>query len=392
MGLYRRFDSFVLVAIAGLLTAPSASAQLQARGSVLFESYNFDSGLSLAGGEQLSRLTQFTLPITVTYPIGQLASVTVSTAYTRVELESEMNGVSDTRSVTGLTDVEARVSVELIPQRLTAFATGALPAGNETLEAQLRPLANLLATEALSFSARSLGTGGNVGLGLAGAMPAGDFAVGFATSVTQFGSFEPVLNQASEFKPGMELRARLGFEGPLSPRSYLRLAGIFSHRGADELAARPLGASGNRYAAYASLNHGLENAALTVYLLDSFRASSQIEDGSLQPRGNLLALGAQISVPLDRVTSIVPRIEMRRSNLAVTQDSDELSSVGSTFRLGADASRRLNDAVSLVLDLDAVFGSLNQGAVQSSGLDGSTPLDDVSVRGFKFGVHIEVRR
>ena len=379
--------------LALVLAVPAEGlAQVEVRTSVLFESYGFDSGLALPNSSTLKRLTQVTLPVAMTMQLQRRTSLTVSTAYTRAGLESESSGTATTRTVSGLTDVEGRLAVDLIPERLILFATAALPLGNSTLDTELRPLAGLLANEALSFSARNLGTGGNVGVGLAGALPAGKMAVGFAGSLTQYGGFEPIVNDPSTFKPGRELRARLGIEGPVGPRWYLRVAGIFSRRGEDEVAETVLGSPGNRYAGYVSLNHGIGRSSLTVYLLDSFRATAQIEGGSLQPRGNLIALGGQLSVPFSGATTVVPRIEFRKSDLAVTPGSDELSNVGSNLRLGADVARDLGNGLSLVLDLDGIFGTLSQGAVEGGTAAGSGLESEVSVTGFRTGIHLEVRR
>lgn len=388
--------TIAIVACVASLSIPQVSLRAQTTSSAnvagVWDRYSFDAGLMVEGLGELSTVSQFSVPFTVGMPLGSRASVLFSGGYTRVELTSENAGNVNQLVVDGPTDVEARFSVEVVPDRLTLFATGALPTGNETVEVAALPLLNVLVADVLSFSTRSLGTGGSGGVGLAAAVPMNRMALGVAGSYTQFGSFAPVAGQPEQLNPGGELRLRAGIQGPIALRTQLRIAAIFSRKSSDEIGSVSMSRVGNRLSGYISLDQAIGRSTITLYAFDAFRDAPQIEFTPLGPaalpRGNLLAGGAQATIALGARTNLIPRAELRRSDQATEPDSDELTKLGTSARFGVDLAVRMSPRASLVLEGEGLFGSVREGVFSPL----APVAASVGVTGFRLGTHLSIKR
>ena len=350
------------------------TAQVRVETSVLFESYSFEDGLGY------SDASEFSLPFTVSFPLGGRARFTASSILTRVMLTAS-EGSDDIEDMSGLTDTEFRLAVDVLPERLVFIASAAIPTGIESIEAEQGPVLGVLVTDVLGFSTRSLGSGGNAGVGFAGGVPLGRMALGVAGTYQKFGSFEPILGGSNLLKPAPEFRIRAGIEGPAGTSSYLRLAGVVSRRGSDEINGESLSSSGNRYVGYASLSQGIGNTELMVYGFDLYRSSAQIESSALGagvvPKGNLLTGGAQLTIPLANDTRATPRVEIRSSSQAPA-GSTSLAKLGSSIRFGADIRQRLTGNAMLVIEAGGLVGGIEAA-------DGN-----VGVTGYRFGAHLQV--
>ncbi len=372
----------ILAAAAVLALGAPLSAQhtinAVAGGAVLYERYSFDGGLPY------SSVSELTVPVTIDLALSRWGNLTVSGGYVSVSVKSADAGEFEDQTVSGILDTEARLSLNLIPDRLALIAVGSIPTGVETLEVEEQQALALITTEVLGFSATTLGTGGNVGGGFAGAIPAGRLALGFAGSYTHSVAYQPVLGSEQEVKPGNELRLRAGLEGTVGSRTYLRAAGIFSGRQSDELEGEEGHGAGNRYSGYFSVDQGLGATSLTLYAFDSYRSKPRIEPtavgSAILPKGNVLALGAQLAIPVARETRLTPRFEFRRSDRAPDPEEGGLERVGSSFRFGADLSHPISRSLDLVLEATALVGEVVE--------DG----EGVGVSGFRVGVHLHPHR
>ena len=385
----------IAIAVLVLSLPSTASLDAQVRGANvagIWDRYTFDAGLSIEGLGELQEISQYSVPFTIQTALGARAALVISGGYSRVELVTQTGATTRDLVIDGPTDLEARVSVDVVPGRVTLFATGAVPTGTETVEGDVLPVVNVLVADVLSFSTRNLGTGGSAGLGIGAAVPAGNLDFGFAGSYTRFGSFNPVAGQPTELDPGGELRLRAGIEGPLGLRTYLRVAGIFSRKSDDFIDGQSSSTVGNRISAYVSLDQSIGRGTLTLYAFDAFRDAPQIEFTALGPaalpRGNLVAGGAQAAIPLSGDITLIPRAEMRRSDQAVEAGSTDLEKLGTSTRIGADLTFDLGPRAALVVEGEGLFGDVQSGVF--------TPLApvsaDVGVSGFRFGVHLSVRR
>lgn len=370
------------VAVTTVLAAARAGAQVRVETAALYESYSFDGGFALTGTPGISAMSQLSIPLTVTVPLGLRANLTASGGLVRVE-STPVGGAPAIEPVSGATDTELRLEVQLVPDRLLFIATGAAPTGQGSLDAPQTAVLTVLVRDVLGFSTRSLGSGGHFGGGLAGAIRAGRMALGFAGTYTGFGTYEPVLGTERQLAPAGELRLRAGMEGPVGDGGYLRMAGIFTRRGQDEINGVPMVESSNRFAAYLSYDGRVGNGSFVAYAYDLYRAGAGLEGAALLPKANLAAAGLQVTLPLARDTRLLPRLELRRSDQAVG-DADALERLGTSVRFGADLRQRLRGGVTLVLEANGLAGSV----VSDIPVQG----DDIRVSGYRVGAHLEIGR
>ena len=356
-----------------LATAVGAQTRVEIRSSALFESYEFSEGLDF------DRASEFSLPLAVTARFGRGRTLTIATGYARVDVESAGR---ETSTVSGMLDTEFRLGYQAVRDRLTLFMTASLPTGITSIDrGDLSTLA-VLTSDVIGFSSVHLGAGGSVGGGVALTAPAGDMAFGAAASFRARSAYQPLQSVERNFDPGGEFRLRLGLEGPVARRSFLRLTGIFARRSEDEVDGDPISAVGNRISAYVSLDQGVGSSTLTLYLFDSYRSASGLEQTAvgtaLLPRGNILAAGARWSFALARGTSLTPRVEVRDSRAEEEGESGGLERLGSTARIGVDLRHRISSTLAGVVQLGGLRGSL-----VSRG-------KDIDVSGYRFSAHLEI--
>ncbi len=357
-----RIAASALFAASILSTSEPAVGQ-QVQGSVLWESYSFD------GAVPYQDISELSLPVLATIPLGQVGELSVATTYVRVGLSLLEDGSVQDQVISGLADTEVRLSLNVVRDRLVLLTTASVPTGMEGFEADELDVLNLLVTDVLGFYTRRLGSGGSVGGGLVGAIPAGKMAVGIAGTYTRFGEFDQLAGQ-QPVKPGAELRLRGGLEGAVGDRTYLRTALIVARRSNDQFGGEELPGVGNRFGGYLTVDQGIGSSNLSLYVFDLFRSDPQIGQstfGSPLPRGNLFALGTRLTIPVGRETSLVPRIEWRRSDRAPDPTSDRLEELGDALRLGADLTFELKAGTTLALQGDGLFGSVEGGAADVSG-------------------------
>jgi hypothetical protein len=362
-----------------LFGVSSAAGQAFVNAGVVWESYTLDGDLPV------TEITELSVPLSFAAELGRWANLTVAAAVIQASVLEQEAGSEIERSISGLSDTEVRLSINLLRDRLTLLTIGTIPTGQTAFEDEDGVVASVLFTEALGFRTRRIGSGGGIGGGLAGALPLGRMALGYGGTYTQFGSFEQVAG-IGELSPGGELRLRAGIEGPAGPRTYLRLAGIYSRTGATTLPGdlSELEA-GTRFAGYASLEQGIGNASLSLFALDLYRANEQIDPdlAALLPKSNLIVAGVQLGLPLGGRARLAPRAEFRKSTRAI--ESDSLDDFGRTFRFGADLTVDLGSRAQLVLRGDGLIGTLQ-------GLDGFQELGSADATGYRFAVQIGNRR
>lgn len=368
----------VFVALGVAPAALMAQAAVDVRTSALFESYKFEAGLPF------SKVSEFTVPVGVTLTLGRFGNFSVSSGYASVELISTDPAQLPDQTVSGVLDTETRLTVNLVPGRLVALLTGVIPTGIKTVQFEELSVLGAISSDVIGFSTSNLGTGGGVGGGLAGAVPVGKMALGFGATYRHPLSYQPLVGQNDLLLPGPEVMFRGGLEGAIARRTYLRVAGIFARRMKDQINGAFQNGVGNRFIGYLSLDQGIGRSTVTVYGFDVFRASPQIEPtaagAALLPRGNLIAFGGQVSLPIGRSVSFVPRGEVRLSAAAPDTSDTRLQRLGSSFRFGADVRISAHRNFAFVLHGGGFTGTAYQSATQ------------VGVTGFRAAVHMEVTR
>jgi hypothetical protein len=359
---------------------------LQAQGPVevrvagFYESYAFDTDV---GALQLAKISEMSIPVGIDVHFGRFADLAISTGYANVQLESKDATVLPDQTISGVLDTEARLSMNVIPNRLMVLVNGAIPTGVKTVSQNELAVLGALASDVIGFASPQMGSGGNIGGGFAGAVPLGRFALGLGGTYQLPLSYVPVSDRAGELKPGQEFRFRAGLEGPLARRTYIRFAGIYAMRSKDEIDAATQNGVGNRIVAYLSLNQGVGSSTLVLYGFNVFRSDPQIQatatGAAVLPRGNLTAAGMRWTFPVGPGMSAGPRAEYRHSHTASADDATLLRA-GRSMRVGMDLRRQVNQQFAVVLQAGGITGSL---------ADPNRTM--VGFQGFRVAVHTEIK-
>ncbi len=347
------------------------------RAAYFAESYTFDDGLAY------KTVSEYTWPVGLNASFGSRVDLALSTGYVIVRLESAVPEQLPDQRLSGILDTEARLSYNVIPGRLVIFGTGVIPTGIQTVSAEQLSILGAIASDLIGFTATTLGTGGTVGGGLAGAMPVGKFALGVSGTYTNPMSYVPVVGDSKALIPGAELRVRAGLEGPLGRRTYLRTALIWAGRQQDVVGDSTQNGVGNRIIGYLSVNHAMGPGTMTLFVFDVFRGDPTLEAGlvgaTILPRGNLLAIGGRYDWRLGLETTVAPRVEFRVSTAAPFEGDTKLLLAGQSVRYGLDIRRQ--------------FGRSLIGALQADGLGGFIMQagERVGMNGYRVSAHAEWR-
>ena len=364
-----------------VLAAPAlAQGRWSGRTAVLYESYSFGTGLVF------DKVSEMTVPVGLTYQLGRLGNIALSSGFASVSLRSTDTAQLADQKVSGLLDTEARLSVNVVPGKVVALLTGALPTGTKTVQHDELSVLGALSSDIVGFAASNLGTGGNVGGGFAAAIPLGRWAAGLGATFRQSMSYQPVLGVTDQLKPGSELRLRAGLEGALARRTYLRAAGILARTSKDRVAFSGVDSTrngvGTRLISYLSVNQGFTSFSLTAYAFDVMRGDPLVEPTALGaavlPRGNLFALGGRADIPLGQTMTLSPNAEWRSSAAAPDTAASALQGLGASVRFGLDLRRRLTSSTALVLQGGGTSGHVIQAGSR------------ISLSGYRVALHLEL--
>lgn len=350
----------MLGAVTVLLVAPLGAQQAErVTGGPIFETYAFDG---LYGVEDM---TQMTVPLAMQSSFGSRAALVVSTGYVSVSMDSRDPNIPNQR-LHGPLDTEARLDLTTIPDRLMTFVAVTLPTGRQTVVDNQLSLLVALANDAIGFSAPSIGSGGSVSAGFSMALPLGRMALGAAANAAYAFAYEPVLSERVSLTPGAEVRARIGLEGALASRTYVRVAGSVAARQKDRLGGATTHGLGRRMIGYLTIEQGVGPLLLALYSFDVYRGSPQLEatavGAAILPKGNLLAAGATLTVSLGIATTLIPSVEYRVAAAAPSVNASGLERQASSIRAGAEFRRRIGSDLSVGLRAQGAFGEVLQNA------------------------------
>lgn len=338
-----------ILGVVAPLTAVAQGSGTAARTGVFFESYSFGSGLAF------QRISELTIPITVTQRFGNRFVLDVGTAYASASVR-ESNGNRIDHS--GLVDTDVRATVGIIPGRLLFNLVGTIPTGATAVADTTIPLFGATATDLLGFTTPGFGSGGGVSAGFASAFKMGsDWAIGTGASYRHGASYTPVQGGGTLIPSG-EIRARFGIEGPFGGGKYFRGALVYTTTGDNDIGGGQQSAIGDRVLAYASMSlpFGRSNLALYGWEMRRLRARNFDVPGTIVvPRGNVLALGARLQRPLTPQLTIVPLVEFRHE---LTGPTAKMELLGYLVRTGADLRYRLSERATGVVQAQLAFGSL----------------------------------
>ena len=340
---------FVL-AIAAPAAAAAQAAGTVARTGVFFDSYSFGEGLAFR------RISELTIPVTVTQRFGNRFVFDFATAYASASVRAAGGNTIDH---SGLIDTDLRATVGVIPGRLVLNVVATIPTGATAVPDTTIPLFGATATDLLGFTTPGFGSGGGVSAGFASAFKMGtDWAIGTGASYRYGASYTPVKGGGT-LTPGGEIRARMGIEGPFGGGKYFRGALVYTTTAANDLGAGQQSAIGDRVLAYGSVSLPVGRSHLGLYGWEMRRLRARDFDvpGTVSvPRGNVLALGARLERPLTTRTTLAPLLEFRHE---LTGPSSKMELLGYLLRAGTDLRYRLSDRATGVIQAQLAFGTLH---------------------------------
>ena len=206
------------VALAGASVLPAQAAERLRIGSII-ESYRFSAPY------QVASLSQLTVPIAIDVALGTRTNLVLSTGLVSVNLRRRDSTGVVIQDLSSPLDTEMRLDVSVLPGRLIGFLSGTLPTGRETVVEQDLAVLAALTNDGIGYSIPSFGSGGAVAGGFSLAIPAGRLAIGTAATVVAAFPYQPVAAEPAELAPGIELRVRVGVEGPLAAGTEVGVGG-----------------------------------------------------------------------------------------------------------------------------------------------------------------------
>ena len=216
-------------AVAACLTPAAAQDILlpsrQASVSPLFERWSFGAGLSQptadgAGTVELRSASVWTVPIGASVEIGDRWRFDVSTAYSNgtVKLRAPDPATGkDAYSLSGFSDVRARLTGRLLGDALVATIGGNLPTGKTSLDGEEFAALRVLAAPALALPMPALGSGLGATAGIVAARQVGGWAWALGASYELRRTYTPLAlatpAPGADLDPGDALHLSLGGDG-----------------------------------------------------------------------------------------------------------------------------------------------------------------------------------
>ena len=205
--------AMVLVGLLLLVTPVAAQLQTGGNSAFVYEQYSFDSGLAY------SDVSELTVPLTFSTYLSNRTHLTLSGGLTRVSLTGDPDVGLDDKEIAGIIDTEARLVVDLIPDRLSFLATGVVPTGIEALEVQEEAILAALSSPVIGFSTTRLGGGGRVGVDSLERFPLGRWPWAWPAPTPIPSDIVPSWAMTWSGSPALRSDFGQGWRGPWVPRA-----------------------------------------------------------------------------------------------------------------------------------------------------------------------------
>lgn len=221
-------SSAMCACVALAATAPALTAQVKLAGSTtsgvgpIFEVWKFGGDgipqptIDGATTVPVTRVTQWSVPITVAVPIGSRWTIDLTGAYASSEVQLSADDPitgTDGYSLSGLADVRVRATGRIVGDAVLITAGLNLPTGSTELNEEELSALRVVGAPALSFQVPVLGIGAGGTLGVVFAREIGAWAWALGTSYEMRSSYTPISVAAGipvDFSPGDAIRLSLG--------------------------------------------------------------------------------------------------------------------------------------------------------------------------------------
>jgi len=334
----------VAALVAAAPSAAQASDALYSRWSgltgITLQSFAFDPGISVKSA------SQWALPIVVVAPLGRSMSVDLTTNFASGQIET-YGGAPQTLS--GLTDTQLRLLYTLDRDRAVASLSINLPTGQHSDSTSQFAVAAAMGSNYLSFPVSSFGTAFGVTGGLAYALPAGAWNVGLSGSVRYVGSYALFSDQATTYKPGLEMRLRAGADRLVGQSSRVLLGLTTSTFSSDEFTGTGTFSGliykpGLRFIGEAAYLRVIGRSTLTFGAWDYYRLAGDINSvSSSDTQENIFNAELRFAHPVAPRLTLEPLVSFR-------QWSPSNYRGGRLYSGGLGARYTINDRLSASFD------------------------------------------
>jgi len=226
--------------------------------------------------------------------------------------------------INALVDTRVRANYAVGPWGVATLGVS-LPTGKETLTSEEAVVASVLSTDLLGFRESTWGQGGAVTPGFAAATMAGSWNLGGAVSYRATRQYEPTSEQAVQYQPGNEFRARVAADRNIGEGGKLTLGASYHNYDTDQLDGSNLYQAGVRARGDVSYTFRSGQSTWSVYAADIWRDQGEaifsipLENGAAGDSTltetvgsqNMLIVGVSGFVPVRRGRRIRPQASLR---------------------------------------------------------------------------------
>ena len=319
-------------------------------------------------------ITELAIPVFVSIPAGERLSFDLGTAYASARVTS---GAVHS-AISGLTDTQIRGSYAFGGDFVVLTAGVSLPTGESSVNVDQVLAAGRIGNDFLAFPVSEMGTGLAATGGVAVARPFGDWGVGAGLAVRRSRAYEPfdVPGESFRYRPGNELRARLGVDRPLAA-GRLALGVTYAAFGRDDAGGSTYN-TGDRIIAQGVLTGLVGMHDYTIAAYNVFRAPGEYASGERAGRENVA--NVFVALGLHTLGTVVePSLEVRHWRQHVFDSSAERTQ---SSRLATVAVRAHARVAGLALFPSAGYTLLGSLATLD---DAGRPVN-AALRGFNVGL------
>ena len=242
-----------LAALWATCVALPAAAQRPAFGpgiGIRYESFSFRTPDAVG----MDRLSLLTVPLGTSVRLSRALELGVSAAWASGQLvEPDGNELK----LSGPTDTEVRVVLHLGQDLVTLTGIALLPTGSESLNSEEADLAGAIAADVLPFAISNWGSGGGAGMSAAIVRPLGSFSAGLSLGYVLARDFEPLEDDAFNYRPGNQLQVRAALDRTFGRSSKASLVFTMYRFQEDEIEGSNLFRAGDRFEALGSVAFAL---------------------------------------------------------------------------------------------------------------------------------------
>ena len=311
--------------------------------------------VSFKAGLGVKTISEWAVPLGAMYNPSARLALDFGIRYASAARTPE--GAAAKGTVSGPTDLQARGVYQVVPDRVVLTLAANLPTGKTKMSADELPAAGAVASELIPFPVTSFGTGANMTTGLAVAVPVAGWAVGLAGAYRLSAAYTPMATIDSSYKPGAELRFRVGADRVIG-QGRVSLGFTYSSFSRDEFGGANIYQPGKRYISQASWSFPVGNLGLALYAWDLYRTSGTVLlSSSATEKQNVLTAGLAATVQMGR-SVLRPQLEFRKQTAGV----DKLEAAGQILSLSARLSLPLSESFALTPAVRFDTGNIVSGA------------------------------